>query len=77
MPTIAVPLRPLHADVALDLQAVWDEMYRRARYAYSTDYSQPIPPPPLRPDVRSWAEERIQAWQVAREVVGPSGVGGQ
>jgi hypothetical protein len=67
MPTIAVPLRPPHADVALDLQAVWDEMYRRARYAYSIDYSQLIPPPPLRPDDRRWAEERIRSWQVARE----------
>ncbi len=67
MPTIAVPLRPPHSDVALDLQAVWDEMYRRARYAYSLDYSQPAPPPPLRPDDRRWAEERIQTWQVARE----------
>jgi len=66
MPTIAVPLRPPHADVALDLQAVWDEMYRRSRYAYSIDYSQLIPPP-LRPDDRRWAEERVQAWQVARE----------
>ena len=69
MPTIAIPLRPPHADVPLDLQAVWDEMYRRARYAYSIDYSQPIPPPPLRPDDRLWAEERIQAWQADREAV--------
>ena len=66
MPTIAVPLRPPHADVPLDLQAVWDEMYRRARYAHSIDYSQPIPPPPLRPDDRLWAQERIQTWQAAQ-----------
>ncbi|RLT32410.1 MAG: DUF4058 family protein [Chloroflexi bacterium] len=69
MPTIAVPLRPPHADVPLDLQTVWDEMYRRARYADSVDYSQPIPPPPLRPDDARWAQAQIQAWQAAREPV--------
>ncbi len=67
MPTIAVPLRPPHADVPLDLQAVWDEMVRRARYAQSIDYSQPAPPPPLRPADERWAQARIQAWQAARQ----------
>ncbi|MBI3960990.1 MAG: DUF4058 family protein [Chloroflexi bacterium] len=67
MPTMAVPLRPPHADVPLDLQAVWDELYRRARYAQSIDYSQPPPPPPLRPDDEGWAQARIQTWQTARQ----------
>ncbi|MBI3960991.1 MAG: DUF4058 family protein [Chloroflexi bacterium] len=67
MPTMAVPLRPPHADVPLDLQAVWDEMYRRARYAQSIDYNQPPPPPPLRPDDEGWAQVRIQTWQTARQ----------
>lgn len=69
MPTIAVPLRPPHADVPLDLQAVWEEMYRRARYAQSIDYSQPVPPPPLRPDDERWAQAQIQTWQAARQSV--------
>lgn len=65
MPTIAVPLRPPHADVPLDLQAVWEEMYRRARYASSIDYSQPAPPPPLRPDDKRWAQTQVKRWQAA------------
>jgi hypothetical protein len=66
MPTIAVPLRPPYADVPLDLQQILHEIYVRARYAYSIDYTQPVPPPPLRPEDESWAREQIAAWLVAR-----------
>lgn len=35
LPTIAVPLRQAHGDVPLDLQGVFADVYRRARYAES------------------------------------------
>ena len=67
LPTIAVPLRPPFADVALDLQAVFDLMYRRAHYADSVDYSGRVPPPPLPPADARWVKERVQAWMAERQ----------
>lgn len=64
MPTIAVPLHPPYEDVPLDLQNIFHEMYVRARYAQSIDYSQPVPPPPLRPEDEAWARERVEAWRL-------------
>jgi hypothetical protein len=64
MPTIAVPLKAPDEDVPLDLQAVFHEMYMRARYSHSIDYNQPVPPPPLRPEDEAWARERVEAWKV-------------
>ena len=66
MPTIAVPLRPPFADVALDLQAVFETTYMRAHYAESTDYTAPIPLPRLRPADEVWAAARAQEWLAAR-----------
>lgn len=67
MPTIAVPLRPPHPDIPLDLQAILHDVYVRARYARSIDYSQPVPPPPLRPEDQAWAQARIEAWRAQNE----------
>lgn len=63
LPTVAVPLRPPHADVALELQRLLDEVHERAHYAESFDYSQPVPPPPLSPADAAWATRRIAAWR--------------
>jgi hypothetical protein len=66
MPTIAVPLRPPHQDVPLDLQAVLNGIYERAFYAESVDYTRRIPPPPLRPADELWAAERVRDWRSGR-----------
>lgn len=63
LPTIAVPLRPSFADIPLDLQAVFDEMYARAYYAASIDYTGPIPPPRLQPADAIWLQMQIKQWQ--------------
>ena len=63
MPTIAVPLRPPYADIPLDLQAVFGEVYIRGRYAYDVDYMLPAPPPPLHPDDEQWLRQCIHEWQ--------------
>jgi hypothetical protein len=66
LPTIAVPLRPPHQDVPLDLQAVLNGIYERAFYAESVDYAGRIPAPPLRPADALWAAERIRDWRSGR-----------
>lgn len=62
LPTIAVPLRDPHVDAALDLQAALEMVYDRARYADEIDYTQPVPPPALRPADTGWVTERVHAW---------------
>lgn len=42
MPTIAVPLRSSHPDVALDLQKAFENAYTRARYQTSVDYESTV-----------------------------------
>jgi hypothetical protein len=67
MPTIAVPLRPTFADVPLDLQAVFADMYQRAYYAESIDYTGEPPAPRLKPADANWVKTQIKAWQAQRQ----------
>jgi hypothetical protein len=66
LPTIAVPLRDPFGDVPLDLQTVFADMYRRAYYAESTDYTGDPPLPRLKPAAASWVREQVKAWQQTR-----------
>ena len=59
LPTIRVPLRKRDADVALDLQALFDQAYRNGRYE-STDYADD-PKPPFTGEDKAWAEEIVRA----------------
>lgn len=43
LPTIPVPLLPEDRDVWLNLQAVYEQVYTRARYDVLLDFSQPLP----------------------------------
>jgi hypothetical protein len=67
LPTLAVPLRPPYEDVPLNLQTVFNDMYARAHYAESIDYTTPVPLPRLRPPDLAWARERLQTWQAEQE----------
>lgn len=67
MPTIAVPLRPPLDHVPLNLQAAFNVMYRRAHYADGIDYTDAVPPPPLKPADAEWVEEQVQKWRAAGE----------
>jgi hypothetical protein len=62
LPTIAVPLRPPFAGVPLNLQSVFNDVYSRAHYADSLDYTGSPPLPRLRPADAAWAAERVQTW---------------
>lgn len=66
LPIVAVPLRPAYPDVPLDLQRALRQTYDRAHYADSLDYSQPPPPPLLKPADAAWAKRLVKAWQAAR-----------
>lgn len=63
MPTIAVPLRPPYEDVELNLQAVFDRTYERARYTRHLDYSVEVPTPRLSVPMLRWVGEQLQSWQ--------------
>ncbi len=44
LPRIRVPLRPMDADIRLDLQAILDQAYRNGRYSATLDYTKPLEP---------------------------------
>jgi hypothetical protein len=66
LPVIAVPLRPPHEDVPLDLQAALDNLYARAHYGEAIDYTRPAPAPALRPADANWVAARVREWRTAR-----------
>lgn len=66
LPTIAIPLRPPFADVALDLQAAFVLTYSRGYYADKLDYAQMPPPPALPPANAAWVANQVRSWQQAR-----------
>lgn len=47
LPDLPIPLKAEQEDVTVPLQAVFDDVYSRARYASRIDYTQPVPLPSL------------------------------
>jgi len=64
LPTIFIPLRPPFADVLLDLQTAFAEVYQRGYYANDINYGGPVPLPALRAADVAWVQEQVNAWQV-------------
>lgn len=56
LPTLPIPLLQADPDVALNMQTVFENIYRRAVYDRRIDYTQSIPPPKLRPAIQTWWE---------------------
>ena len=56
LPTIPIPLMAPDPDILLDLAAIFNTVYQRARYERSIDYSAPLSLP-LSAEDRTWAEE--------------------
>lgn len=56
LPTLPIPLVSPDPDISLDLDEVFNEIFNGADYACRIDYTQPIPPPDLRPSMRAWLE---------------------
>jgi hypothetical protein len=59
LPLCPVPLLSPDPDAPLDLTDVMHRIYKAAAYGRWIDYTQPIPPPPLRPSMIEWIEERM------------------
>lgn len=60
LPSIPVPLVKPEPDLALDLQPIVDGIYRKARYARSIDYSQPLNPP-LTEEEAAWLGRQVRS----------------
>jgi hypothetical protein len=60
LPTVPVPLLPGDADVELDLQAAFTEVFDRGGYDLAFDYSKP-PESPLPTDAEVWADQLLRA----------------
>jgi hypothetical protein len=58
LPTIPIPLLPPDADAVLDLAAVVAAIYSTFHYELRIDYTQPTPPPPLRPAMQAWLDQQ-------------------
>jgi hypothetical protein len=71
LPVVAVPLRPPHEDVPLDLAGILRGCYERGRYEDGIDYGADVPPPPLGGEQAAWASARLEAWRARRG--GPRG----
>ena len=59
LPLCPVPLLPPDPDVPLALGEVLANVYQRAAYARRIDYTLPVPPPPLRPEMQRWWVEHL------------------
>lgn len=59
MPVIPVPLSGADADVALDLQTIFEELYDRSGYDYSLRYDREVSPP-LSDANRAWVEQLLR-----------------
>lgn len=60
LPEVAIPLRPSDPRVALDLQALFEQVYAAGQYRRRIDYSVP-PDPPLRGADAFWATELLES----------------
>ena len=60
LPVIPIPLAAPDPDVLLDLQAALDQVYDRAGYDYSLDYTAPLVIP-LPPEETAWLTGVLEA----------------
>jgi hypothetical protein len=54
LPILPVPLFPPDPDVPLELNAIMATVYTKSGYSWRIDYTQPVPPPELRPEIAAW-----------------------
>ncbi|MBE9032183.1 DUF4058 family protein [filamentous cyanobacterium LEGE 11480] len=56
LPTIQIPLKATAPEITLDLQTVFEGVYRRSRYQTRIDYQQTVPPPQLSDSDKDWLQ---------------------
>lgn len=59
LPVLPIPLVAPDPDIPMDLQAIFDAVYRRAAYEIRLDYDHSVPPPKLSEDDSKWVEELL------------------
>lgn len=59
LPSFPIPLKLDEAEPIVPLQAVFDQVYERARYDTRIDYHQPVPPPNLSEADQLWVDELL------------------
>lgn len=59
LPSFPIPLKPDEAEPIVPLQAVFDQVYERARYDTRIDDYQPVPPPKLSEADQVWIDELL------------------
>ena len=57
LPDLPIPLKAEQEVVTVPLQAVFSDVYSKARYANRIDYAQPAPPPSLSKDEQQWLSQ--------------------
>lgn len=60
LPLCPIPLLPPDADAVVDLNDIMHQVNNRAAYARRIDYTQPVPPPALRPPMAEWLAEHLR-----------------
>jgi hypothetical protein len=60
LPACPIPLLPPDPDTVLALNDVMANVYERSAYGRRLDYSQPVPPPPLRLEMEDWLTEHLK-----------------
>ncbi len=66
LPEIAVPLLPGDAEVAADLQKLFDRAYDVGPYRRRVRYRETAPVPPLPEEYRDWAREVLASTEEER-----------
>lgn len=61
LPHLPVPLLEPDADVLLDLTAVVQTVYARSGYDWRINYTLPVPPPELRPEMAGWVQTLLKS----------------
>jgi hypothetical protein len=54
LPVLPIPLLRPDPDVPLDLNGIIAIVYAKSGYSWRIDYTQPVPPPELRPETAEW-----------------------
>lgn len=67
LPLIPVPLGDDDPDAVLDCQEIVERVYEDNYFYLTVDYSEPVPPPNLRPAMQAWWEQRRAEWMKTHE----------
>jgi hypothetical protein len=67
LPVIQIPLRPIDADIPLNVQDLIEKCYHNGGYEGTLDYAAE-PDPPLRGPDQQWAEKRLAELGLRRQI---------